>query len=187
LEEGDIMPQENRFGYYVAFRVDVDGGQMRLAEASASLQAWLPEGPLPLPPLFVALEAHYRQCCQCTPPCRLVVDVQFGTDRLLQFMVHRTENFRSVVEVSREQLRDLLRRDLSPRETEAAILLFEGSTIRYTAAQMQIAEGTVKRMIYNIYKKMRLASQVELIREIYARLAQRASLREGYREQDTGG
>jgi len=177
------MPQENRFGYYVSFRVDEDRGQMRLAEASASLQAWLPEGPLPLPPLLVALETHCRQCCKSAPPCRFTVDVQFGTDKLLQLTVHRTENFRSVVEVSREQLRELLRGDLSPRETEAAILLFEGSTIRYTAAQMQIAEGTVKRMIYNIYKKLRLASQVELIREIYARLAQR----EGCREQEAGG
>jgi DNA-binding NarL/FixJ family response regulator len=70
----------------------------------------------------------------------------------------------------RELLEQALRQQLTPREIEAAVLLFQGCTIRAAATEMTIAEGTVKRMTHNIYQKMGVACQVELIREIYARL-----------------
>lgn len=60
---------------------------------------------------------------------------------------------------------------LSPREQEIAIEIFEGRTIRHVATELCIAEGTVKRTTHNIYCKMGVASQVELVHEIYARIA----------------
>ena len=83
---------------------------------------------------------------------------------------HRTD-YAYLADVPRERVAKLLRLQLSPRETEIAALLFEGNTIRYIAAALHIAEGTVKRIIHNIYQKMHVGSQVELVREIYARLA----------------
>ncbi|MDR2688087.1 MAG: helix-turn-helix transcriptional regulator [Oscillospiraceae bacterium] len=86
--------------------------------------------------------------------------------------LQRTDDYASVVDVPRERQRTLLSHLLTPRETEIATLLFEGRTIRYIAGTRHIAEGTVKRIIYNVYQKMNVGSQVELIREIYIRLAE---------------
>jgi len=179
LEENgrDItVPQENQSGEFFSFSIDWDKGAMRFQEAHASQKEGLGELVYALP-LLRALEDLVKRGGRGNPPFRFRIDALYDRETLT-LSVHPTEDFHSVVEVPRELLRELLREVLTPRETEAAIFLFEGCTIRYIAVQMKIAEGTVKRMIYNIYKKMNLASQVELIRDIYARLAQHASMQE---------
>ena len=110
-------------------------------------------------------------------PIRIIADITYDVDSVT-YNLHRTENFRSVVNVSRSLIEKILRGLLTPRELEVAIELFEGRTIRCIAACMHIAEGTVKRMIHSIYQKMNVCSQVELIREIYVRIAQHAALEE---------
>ena len=85
--------------------------------------------------------------------------------------LHRAEGYARLADVPRERLHALLRPLLTPRETEIAALLFESRTIRCIAGTLHIAEGTVKRIIHNLYQKMNVSSQVELVRDIYARLA----------------
>lgn len=55
---------------------------------------------------------------------------------------------------------------LTKRENEIAELLAEGNTIKYISYSLQIAEGTVKKTISNIYKKIGVNSRVEFIRKV---------------------
>ena len=171
------MPRENLSGDYMSFRINWDAGTITLQQASPAAAALLSTQPVPITPVLLLAESLSRRTGQGNPPYRFLIDLEYDRESCT-ISVHSTEDFHSVVQVPQELLRELLRKLLTPRETEAAILLFEGRTIRYIAVQMRIAEGTVKRMIHNIYKKMNLASQVELIRDIYARLAQHVALQE---------
>ena len=168
------MWQENFTGDYITYNVDWEKERMQLRQASPTFNGLLDKEPVPITPIVYLAENYYRpkapEAC-----CRILVELYYdGKTGTLR--IHPTDDFQSVVAVPHALLRELLRELLTLRETEAAILLFEGRTIRYIASQMKIAEGTVKRMIYNIYQKMHLASQVELIRDIYARLAQHVQL-----------
>lgn len=53
---------------------------------------------------------------------------------------------------------------LTPRQREIAELLVVGYPSRYIAHTLNIAEGTVKRQIYNVYQKLQINSRVELMR-----------------------
>ena len=122
-------------------------------------------------PVVHAMECLTKLNPEESPPYHFLIDVRYDRETVVA-NVHRTEDFHSVVNVPPERLERLLRPLLTPRETQIAGLLFDGCTIRYTAATLHIAEGTVKRIMHNIYRKLGVGSQVELMREIYARLAQ---------------
>lgn len=68
--------------------------------------------------------------------------------------------------VQYDELRDCMDNaleGLSPREKEVTRLLVSGCTSREIAAALTIAEGTVKKTVYNIYGKIGVSSKVELI------------------------
>lgn len=52
---------------------------------------------------------------------------------------------------------------LTARETDVAILLARGLTKRYVAQRLSISEETAKSHIGNIYRKLGVHSQQELI------------------------
>lgn len=56
---------------------------------------------------------------------------------------------------------------LTPREDEIVKLVIKGYTNRYIASRLKISEGTVKKMLYNCYKKLGIKSRIEIIKMIY--------------------
>lgn len=56
---------------------------------------------------------------------------------------------------------------LTPREDEIVKLVIKGYTNRYIAGKLKISEGTVKKMLYNCYKKLGVQSRFEIIKMIY--------------------
>lgn len=57
---------------------------------------------------------------------------------------------------------------LSNRENQIARMLVNGATIKYISFTLNIADGTVKKTISNIYRKLGVASRVELIRMVFS-------------------
>lgn len=55
---------------------------------------------------------------------------------------------------------------LTPRENEILTLASEGLTNRYIANALGISEGTVKKSLYNSYKKLNISSRYDIIRLI---------------------
>ena len=53
---------------------------------------------------------------------------------------------------------------LTKRETEILHLVVNGYKNRFIAHRLQISEGTVKKMLSNIYRKLSISSRTELIR-----------------------
>jgi len=161
-------------GDYLSYKIDWQTQTIQLVEIGPVLEKHCPQTldrPYAIPPLVHVMECFSRMSPQEEPPYRFLVDMRYDRESLL-IKAHYSEDYTSVVDVPRERLQALLKPLLTPRETEIATLLFEGRTIRYIASTLHIAEGTVKRIIYNIYQKLNVGSQVELVREIYARLAQ---------------
>ena len=154
-------------GDYLYFDVDWSSKEMSLMEAGGVLKGQIDQGTMPLCPLTYALKLLSKD----SAAVNYVIDVKYDGGKLW-LGLHCTNDFNSVVNVPRAQVEAALRGLLTPRETEIAALLFEGYTIRYIACMLRIAEGTVKRTIYNIHQKMGVGGQVDLVREIYARLAQ---------------
>jgi DNA-binding NarL/FixJ family response regulator len=54
-----------------------------------------------------------------------------------------------------------VRRPLSPRELEVLRLVAAGAPSRVVAAELRVAESTVKRHLYNIYRKLEVRNRVE--------------------------
>jgi len=140
-------------GDCLLFDLDWDQNEMRLRERSGELFNALTRAGGDALPAHFTLDAVYDR-------------------QTLSLRLHRGGDYACLANVPRNRLHTLLSRLLTPRELEIATLLFEGCTIRCIAGMLYIAEGTVKRIIYNVYQKMGVGSQVELVREIYARLAQ---------------
>jgi len=161
-------------GDYLSYKIDWQNKTMQLVEIGPVLEKHCPQTldkPYAIPPLVHVMECFSRMSPQGEPPYRFLVDMRYDGESLL-IKAHYSEDYVSVVDVPRERLKALLGPLLTPRETQIATLLFEGRTIRYIACSLHIAEGTVKRIMHNIYRKMSVGSQVELVREIYARLAE---------------
>ena len=161
-------------GDYLSFKIDLKNNEMEVCEIGPVLrQFWNPgEGKaMPITPFVRALECLTRLNPQEEPLYHYLADVQYDRETL-RLKLHCAEDYASVVDVSRDRLKKVLGGLLTPRELEIAILLFYGRTIRCIAAALYITEGTVKRTIYNIYRKLNVGSQVELVREVYVRLAQ---------------
>ena len=57
--------------------------------------------------------------------------------------------------------------NLTKREHEVLSFVVDGHTNRFIANKLKIAEGTVKKIIYNGYKKLGISSRVELLKLIY--------------------
>jgi DNA-binding CsgD family transcriptional regulator len=53
---------------------------------------------------------------------------------------------------------------LTPRETEIAALIYEGSSIREIAEALFVTEDTVKKHTSNIFRKMKVNSRVRLVK-----------------------
>ncbi|MBQ2677130.1 MAG: response regulator transcription factor [Clostridia bacterium] len=51
---------------------------------------------------------------------------------------------------------------LTPRELQILQLVLEGYTNKYIGISLKISEGTVKKIIYNAYKKLGISSRIEL-------------------------
>jgi len=161
-------------GDYLSFKLDWARNEMQVSEIGPVLQSVCTHAAkmtFAIPPPMRALDCLAELNPQAEPPYHYLFDVLYDKESFL-IKIHCAESYTSVVDVPRERLMALLCRLLTPREIEVTILLFEGDTIRYIASTLHIAEGTVKRTIYNIYRKIGVGSQVELVREIYARLAQ---------------
>ena len=56
---------------------------------------------------------------------------------------------------------------LTPREDEIVKLVIKGYTNRYIARKLKVSEGTIKKMLYNCYKKLGVKSRIEIIKMIY--------------------
>ncbi len=55
---------------------------------------------------------------------------------------------------------------LTPREREITLLAAEGFSNRYIARQLNISEGTVKKNLYNSYKKLKISSRFDAAKMI---------------------
>lgn len=53
---------------------------------------------------------------------------------------------------------------LTNREQDIFKLLLDGSTNKHISFKLNISEGTVKKIIYNIYKKFNVSSRIEIIK-----------------------
>ena len=56
---------------------------------------------------------------------------------------------------------------LTPREREVISMAAEGMTNKYIARCLQVSEGTVKKILYNGYKKLRVGSRFDVIRLLH--------------------
>ncbi len=56
---------------------------------------------------------------------------------------------------------------LTKRELEVASLVARNESNKYIAHKLKISEGTVKRILYNVYQKLNISSRVELTKLIY--------------------
>jgi len=167
------MAKKNN-GDYLIYHVDWDKDEMTLLETGGTYED-LKLGTMPVTPFAHALRKLAIRSGLESKKCRFILNAEMDWEEsTVLFTLHPTDDFRSVVDVNRSLIARLLGTFLSPRELEVAVELFEGRTIRYIAVHLHIAEGTVKRVMHNVYRKLNVASQVELIREIYARLAQNA-------------
>ena len=81
---------------------------------------------------------------------------------------NRTEMmYVTVMRIDKRFYSDSSRLDkLTPREREITLLAAEGYTNRYIAEQLNISEGTVKKNLYNSYKKLRINSRFDAAKMI---------------------
>jgi DNA-binding NarL/FixJ family response regulator len=67
---------------------------------------------------------------------------------------------------AREHARERLTRILTARELEIARLAARGLRSKEVAAELGIAEGTIKIHLHNVYQKLGVASRVELVNDL---------------------
>jgi len=165
------------YGDYLLFDLDWEKSEMRLRDVSGNLfniagkaLQYRMDFTAAITPLVHTLRA-LSEVGGGELPAHFALDAVYDQQTFL-LRLHRTDDYASVVDVPRDRLKKVLGGLLTPRELEVATLLFESRTIRYIACVLHITEGTVKRIIYNLYQKLNVGSQVELVREIYTRLAQ---------------
>lgn len=111
-----------------------------------------------------------RKCCKNTSPSngRITLEVDGNIENyfLLAFPFIK----KSKIYVLLSNCDGLLKYDrrnfdmLSAREKEVMNYIVEGSTNKYIAFKLNITEGTIKKTVYNIYKKLGIVSRVELMR-----------------------
>jgi DNA-binding NarL/FixJ family response regulator len=68
---------------------------------------------------------------------------------------------RAAVEATRSDL------DLTPRETEILRALVDGQSNKQIAGQFWLSEQTIKYHLTNIYRKLRVSSRTEAVRQAY--------------------
>ncbi|MDR0532216.1 MAG: helix-turn-helix transcriptional regulator [Oscillospiraceae bacterium] len=179
-------------GEYLEYELDWQAGEMRLSEASQFLLNSLlkinPKRTLPLTPWVFALEAYANtdQIESREGRHTYLIDMTYDHKKL-SFRLRPSNDFRSVVNVTKEQVARLFHRKLTQREIEVAFFLFKGDTFKAIASELGVAEGTIKRSAYNLYQKLGVTSQVGLMREIYARLAEEQMKLEKENKNSGGG
>ena len=147
---------------FLLYELDWGRNETRLLDAGGALRELLTHEYMPITSAVQAVKILAEQ--QKERPARFHADIDYN-DTSVTICLRTCKGNK----VNRSYVAQVLSDSLSPRELEVAVELFEGRTIRYIAQHLQIAEGTVKRTMHNIYRKLGIASQVELIREIYAR------------------
>ena len=154
---------------FLLYQLDWENNETTLLDVNGILRDGLGPARAPMSHLVRVVQSLAQQ--QKKGTMRFCVDVDFDETSIALRLRQNICSCR-VAGVSRSQMAQLLGGILSPRELEIAMEMFEGRTIRYIAQHLQIAEGTVKRTMHNIYCKLGIASQVDLVREIYARACQ---------------
>jgi DNA-binding CsgD family transcriptional regulator len=166
----------------ITCKFDWERKKMWYVDASENLRVLMPP-PEEAYPLTVLVMSMEQLCKMYLPeqggaspehPVQLSVDCTYAHDAAV-FRLRVSNEYESVVNVPERHLREALQNGLTKRETDVAILLFRGETLRAIAHRFSVAEGTVKRTVYNLYQKLNISTQVELIREIYLLLAQRTA------------
>lgn len=167
------MAGEQNRAEWMTYRIDWEANKMEVIDTS-SLFSGISYEPVPISPSTYAMKTMMESAGSNEAGHTFLLDCHYKGDIMTIKLHHSVGN--TVLLAAPELLERMLRRKLTPRETQVAIMLFGGSTIRSIASQLHIAEGTVKRINYNIYQKCNVGSQVELIREIYRQLAEAQSL-----------
>jgi len=161
-------------GDYITFKVNWESNEMQVCELGPVLRQFCTPGDkktCEITPIVRAMECLTKLCPDAGPPFHFLFDVQYDRKNIV-VNVHCTHDYGTVVNVPPERVEAVLQGVLTPREAQIAALMFEGCTIRCIAGGLHIAEGTVKRTVYNIHQKLGVGGQVDMVREIYARLAQ---------------
>ena len=153
--------------HFLLYQLDWENEEITLLDASSTLRDCLGFERAPMTSVVRAMIQILAQQ-QTEELVRLHVDVDY-TETSVKIRLCADDCLCHATSVDNLRVAQVLDGLLSPRELEIAAALFEGRTIRYIAADLQIAEGTVKRTMHNIYRKLGVASQVELIRTIYVR------------------
>jgi len=155
---------------YLTYRIDWNNNEMQLIDCSP-LFSMNPQETVPISLSIHAMKTLVKmeRPGLTEDEYRFLLDVHSKKGIVTVNLRRSPYNF--MLHPPYDILEHVLRQSLTRRETEIAIMMFEANTIRSVASQLHIAEGTVKRIIYNIYQKLNVASQVELIREVYQRLA----------------
>lgn len=73
---------------------------------------------------------------------------------------------KSETEISKMCINEKVLNKLTKRECEITLLVLEGNTNRFISAKLLISEGTVKKIIHNVYKKLNITSRVELTKQL---------------------
>jgi len=154
--------------YFLLYQLDWENNETMLMDASGTLRDGLSFERAPMSPVMRAIQILAQQHKE--ENIKFHVDVDYNGTSIAIRMCPNDCACRAVA-VNRFHVAQLLGDSLSPRELEVAMEMFEGRTIRYIAQRLQIAEGTVKRTMHNIYRKLDIASQVDLVKEIYVRAA----------------
>lgn len=148
--------------HFLLYELDWERNETRLLDASGALRELLTREHMPMTSAVQAVKILAEQ--YENRPVRFHVDVDYNDTSVTIRM--RTCKGR---DLDRAYVAQLLGGSLSPRELEIATEVFEGHTICQIARRLQVAEGTVKRTIHNVYRKLGVVSQVDFIREIYVR------------------
>lgn len=129
---------------------------LSLAEPEEYIRTFVQEGPAMFS-LLSSLRARLeREASGSEPP----VSLEY-VDRLLAAFEGATAG--DEVRPRSSDLRRLSPRTLSERETELLRLVAEGKPTREIAADLVIAEGTVKRHLHNIYGKLGATNRTQAI------------------------
>lgn len=121
---------------------------------------------------FLIKSDLFKQCLQTHIVVRGYIRTKSSREACAQYFVHiiPTVNENKVVRIflvidaeyqRSKQANDLILK-LTKREREILSYVADGYTNKYISSQLNIAEGTVKRIVSNGYKKLDISSRIEL-------------------------
>lgn len=100
--------------------------------------------------------------------CKQKILTKLGTyEEYICYAIPETEDESIMIallpETESGKLSKLALKQLSNREREIIELVIDGYTNKYIAKRLRLSEGTVKKTIYNAYKKLNVNSRMELL------------------------